>query len=279
VTAIAHKIVEMNKRIRQEGGYDSSDPNRKQNVIIPIAGIAIGNGMTDILEQVKWYPEMAYKSGTAPSIINETSYEEMKIKIPKVVQAIRACAQSDELNQCTDAYSEYSDVLMTPILETGANVYDLRLKGEYNFSAMHAFLNDEKVQQKIGARKPWVSVNVTVYKQLAPIDFLHSFQALIPPILDEGIKVLIYAGDQDYICNWIGVKAWTDEMDWEGHDMYINAPIYDWFGGTVRFYKNFAFATVSGAGHMVPMDQPENSLKLFRALLAQGDFQLSQFND
>jgi len=278
VTAIAHKIVEMNKRIREEGDYDSSDPTKKQNVVVPLVGIAIGNGMTDTLEQLKWYPEMAYNSGTAPSIINETVYEEMNSKIPRVVQAVRACAQSDDLKQCTDAYGLYSDVLMMPLIDTGANVYDLRLMGAYNFSAMDMYLNDPIVRHEIGARKPWVGVNLTVWQELAPIDFLHSFQALIPPILDEGIKVLIYAGDQDYICNWLGVKAWTDKMDWEGHDPYNSAPTRHWVGGTVRYYNRFAFATVAGAGHMVPMDQPENSLKLFRALLSDGDFELSQFN-
>ena len=278
VTSIAHKIVEMNKRIEAEGDYNATDPSKKQNVIIPLAGIAIGNGMTDTLEQLKWYPEMAFKSGTAPSIINETVYEEMKGQVGKVVQAVRACAQSDDINQCTEAYELYSEALMLPIYETGANVYDLRLKQPYDFSAMDSYLNDPQVQAEIGAKKPWVGVNVTVWQQLAPIDFLHSFQALIPPILDQGIKVLIYAGDQDYICNWLGIKAWTDKMDWEGQEEFNRAETKHWVGGTVKYHKNFAFATVSRAGHMVPMDQPENSLKLFNALLSDGEFEVNQFN-
>ena len=31
----------------------------------------------------------------------------------------------------------------------------------------------------------------------------------IPELLANGVKVLIYAGDCDFICNWIGNKAWT----------------------------------------------------------------------
>jgi cathepsin A (carboxypeptidase C) len=33
------------------------------------------------------------------------------------------------------------------------------------------------------------------------------FEKLIPEQLADGIRVLIYAGDQDYICNWLGNQA------------------------------------------------------------------------
>jgi carboxypeptidase C (cathepsin A) len=280
VTSIAHKIVQMNKQIKEEESeYDPKDPSKKQNVVIPLKGIAIGNGMTDTLEQLKWYPLMAFNSTTAPSIINETTYRDMESKIPSVVQAVRACSQSDDLHQCTQAYELYSETLMMPIYMTGANVYDMRLKTPYDFSAMDVYLNDRRVTRQIGARKPWVGVNTTVWQQLAPIDFLHSFQGLIPPILDEGIKVLIYAGDQDYICNWLGVQAWTNKMDWDGHDAFNSAQTEHWTGGTIKHHKNFAFATVANSGHMAPMDQPENSLTLFRALLVDDvEFSSAHFN-
>ena len=267
VTAIAHKIVEMNR----------ANLEKKNLFVIPLRGIAIGNGMTNTLEQLKWYPEMAFNSSTAPSIISESVYLEMKSLIPNVVQAVRACQQSNDMNQCTEAFELYSQVLMMPVIETGANVYDLRLKNPYDFSAMDTFLNDPHTIAKIGAKKSWVGVNTTVWQQLAPVDFLHSFEALIPPILQENIKVLIYAGDQDYICNWLGVQAWTSQLDWEGHDAFNAAPTHAWGGGTVRFHEKFAFATVRDSGHMVPMDQPANSLRLFNALLAEGDFQTSHF--
>ena len=280
VTAIAHKIVEMNKLIlAPEADYSPSDPHKKQNIVIPLKGIAIGNGMTDTIEQLKWYPEMAFKSGTAPSIIDATVYDEMKAALPSVVQQVRACTQSDDLNQCTEAYEQYSQLLMVPILGTGVNVYDMRLREAYDFSAMDAFLNDPHTLSQIGAKKEaWVGVNTTVWQELAPVDFLHSFQGLIAPILDQDIKVLIYAGDQDYICNWLGVQAWTNKLDWSGHDEFNAAPMHSWIGGSAKYYKNYAFATVAKSGHMAPMDQPENSLKLFRALLAEGEFSIDQFN-
>jgi carboxypeptidase C (cathepsin A) len=269
VTAIAHKIVEMNKEVNSANG--------SKNILIPLKGIAIGNGMTDTLEQLKWYPQMAFNSSTAPSVINQSVFEHMVSQIPRIVQTVRACQQSDDLDQCTEAFELYSEVLMMPVITTGANVYDLRLQNPYDFTAMDDFFNDPQVIREIGAKKSWVGVNVTVWQHLAPVDFLHSFQALIPTILEQGIKVLIYAGDQDYICNWLGVQAWTNNMEWEGRESFNLAKTQRWEGGTMKYFKKFAFVTVADSGHMVPMDQPKNSLKLFEALLAGGDFDGSQF--
>ena len=36
---------------------------------------------------------------------------------------------------------------------------------------------------------------------------------MIPDQLGAGISVLIYAGDQDYICNWLGNRAWTQVIE------------------------------------------------------------------
>lgn len=264
VTAIAHKIVQMNTHIKFE---------LENSTYIPLMGIAIGNGMTNTLEQIKWYPQMALRS----SIVNQSVYEHMESMVPKISEAVRACEQSNDADQCTDAFELYSDTMMNPLIQTGVNLYDLRLKKPYDFSAIDDFLNDPSTMKELDAQKSWVAVNTTVWQQLAPIDFLHSFESLIPSLLDKKIKVLIYAGDQDYMCNWLGIRAWTSKLEWEGQDAFNIAPTQQWDGGTAKFYKNFAFVTVANSGHMVPMDQPENSLKLFNALLSHGDFKLNQF--
>lgn len=35
-------------------------------------------------------------------------------------------------------------------------------------------------------------------------DWLRSYDKLLPAMLDDGIRVMIYAGDLDLICNWVG---------------------------------------------------------------------------
>ena len=40
-------------------------------------------------------------------------------------------------------------------------------------------------------------------------DWMQSYQQMLPDQLAAGIRVLMYAGDQDYICNWLGNQAWS----------------------------------------------------------------------
>jgi cathepsin A (carboxypeptidase C) len=39
-------------------------------------------------------------------------------------------------------------------------------------------------------------------------------------LLDNDIPILIYHGDKDYICNWMGGLAWTEALEWSGYEGY-----------------------------------------------------------
>lgn len=94
-------------------------------------------------------------------------------------------------------------------------------------------------------------------------DLFFSTELYVAEILERGIKVLIYAGTLDWVCNWIGNERWTLDMEWSGRDGFVKQPLLEWsIGGKevgkTRSYGNFTFATIYGAGHMVR--------KAFRAL-------------
>ena len=89
-------------------------------------------------------------------------------------------------------------------------------------------------------------------------DWMRPYVEYIPPLLESGIKVLIYAGDADYICNWIGNKAWTVALEWSGSEGFAEADDVVWKSkltgkeaGELRMFENFAFLRVYEAGHMV----------------------------
>ena len=42
------------------------------------------------------------------------------------------------------------------------------------------------------------------------------------------MEVLIYAGDVDYICNWLGNKKWVKALDWEGKEGFNEAEDEPW---------------------------------------------------
>merc|ERR1711908_97127 len=128
------------------------------------------------------------------------------------------------------------------------------------------FLNAPEVQKSIGATKKWSSCNLVVNKMFQN-DFMKNYHEKIPAMLKSGIRVMIYAGDVDYICNWLGNKKWTLAMEWP-HKTEFNAAsdapymVGNSQSGRLRTSNGFHFMQVYQAGHMVPMDQPEAALSM-----------------
>lgn len=74
--------------------------------------------------------------------------------------------------------------------------------------------------------------------------------------MERGVRVLIYVGNLDLACNWVGQERWTRELDWTGHDGFAAAGLRQWevdgeVVGVTRSYEHFTLATVNGAGHLV----------------------------
>jgi len=86
----------------------------------------------------------------------------------------------------------------------------------------------------------------------------------IKDILNNGMDVLVYSGDKDFICNWRGGEAWTQNQDWDSAADFKAATYNSWNNGAgqLKMAKNFKFLRVLNAGHMVPMNQPSAALQM-----------------
>ncbi|CRK32628.1 hypothetical protein BN1708_016121, partial [Verticillium longisporum] len=135
------------------------------------------------------------------------------------------------------------------------------------------YLNQDNVIEALGAEvSNYESCNFDINRNfLFAGDWFQPFHRLVPGLLEK-IPVLIYAGDADYICNWLGNRAWTEALEWPGQKGFNKADIKsltvadDKKGkeyGKVKSSGNFTFMQIYGAGHMVPMDQPESSSDFF----------------
>jgi cathepsin A (carboxypeptidase C) len=99
----------------------------------------------------------------------------------------------------------------------------------------------------------------------------------IASLVNNGTRVLIYAGDVDFICNWLGNQAWTLGLDWSGNAGFNAAPFSNWTvsgaaAGQVRNYGALSFLRVFNAGHMVPSDQPAAALAMVKNFLSNGNW-------
>lgn len=102
---------------------------------------------------------------------------------------------------------------------------------------------------------------------------MKDFSGYVADLINDDVPVLIYAGDVDFICNYMGNKAWTLALDWKGKDEFNAAEDHDWKGaGLARTTETFTFLQVYDAGHMVPSDQPSVSLDMITQFMEGGQF-------
>eukprot|EP00928_Gymnodinium_smaydae_P076541 TRINITY_DN5956_c0_g1_i1.p1 TRINITY_DN5956_c0_g1~~TRINITY_DN5956_c0_g1_i1.p1 ORF type:complete len:474 (-),score=75.97 TRINITY_DN5956_c0_g1_i1:518-1939(-) len=270
VPAISHKIWQMNKA--------------GNGIKIPLAGIAIGNGLTNPEEQYKWYAEMGHtgaqaEGGHAPAgVVGSVSYYAMKAATPACVASIRACNNAKSGNTtetCIASYEGCNLMSQIPYELTGKNPYDMRVGCKvrplcYDFSNVEKYLNNPDVQKALGVKKKWASCNKAVTLLFAYAgDWMKSWHQVIPDLLADGIRTLVYAGDVDYICNWLGNMKWTLALDWPHKSDFNAASNRDYMMGNqsmakVRSSHGFTFMQVFNAGHMVPRDQPEVALQMVK---------------
>jgi carboxypeptidase C (cathepsin A) len=86
-------------------------------------------------------------------------------------------------------------------------------------------------------------------------DWMRDLTPLVPKILSTGVRIVVYAGEYDFVCNWYGNQAWMHAMQWPGQSAFINAKNTTWVvnqqeAGTARQAKGLTFLRVKDAGHV-----------------------------
>jgi serine carboxypeptidase-like clade 4 len=167
------------------------------------------------------------------------------------------------------------------IIIISINLYDIRIPCQepplcYDFNDVTMFLNQEDVQKAIGVNRTWESCNMEVHLFMMG-DWISSFQDDVASILAVGVRVLVYNGKYDYVCNYLGGHEWVSTMKWHGQSDFNSVKSSSWIvngteAGTVQAADGLTFLAVNNAGHLVPMDQPKNSLDMLDHFLKNQPF-------
>jgi len=270
VPAVTYKLYEADKA--------------KQGTPVNIKGMAIGNGLTDPLIQYGAYGDFALQN----KMINNSTYNAVQAIVPQCQKMVAKCKSTPPADEQTLLQKNQKGIFSHPCMEAvtfcqsipgmilqaagNVNVYDIRKQCTYpplcyDFSAADAFLNSPDTQKMLGVSRKWQSCSGVVHSAMMG-DWMHDLEPVIPTLLEANIRVLIYAGEDDFICNYLGNQRWVEQMKWSGQDAFNKQPVstfsVDGDAGQGKEYGGLSFLRVHSAGHMVPMDQPKASLEMLR---------------
>ncbi|CAG8560710.1 11044_t:CDS:2 [Paraglomus brasilianum] len=290
IPAIAHEILTHNYAVAgiRSACTTKYHINPRTSILINFKSVLIGNGLVDPLVQYKYYPDMACNSSYSP-VLDEETCDKMRAAYPKCAQFISNCYKSQSVFNCLPASMYCNKEMIGPYQRTGKNPYDVRKNCEGNslcypiLESIEKYLNREEVKRQLGVDPGihYKSCNHDVnFRFMMAGDWMHPYHELLPKVLDAGVRVLIYAGDADYICNWIGNEAWVKALEWSGKaafnaakdEKWITEDVSETWAGNVRSSGSLTWLRVFEAGHMVPYDQASNSLDFFNRWLQKRKF-------
>lgn len=241
----------------------------KEGIHVNLKGFAIGNGLTNPEIQYRAYTDYALDMG----IIKKSDYQRINKVLPLCETAIKLCG-TDGTTSCLASYFVCNTIFNSIIALAGnINYYDIRKECEgslcYDFSNMEKFLNQNSVREALGVGDiDFVSCSTSVYYAML-VDWMRNLEVGIPELLEDGVKLLVYAGEYDLICNWLGNSRWVNAMEWNGQKEFVASPEVDFEvdgskAGLLKTYGSLSFLKIHDAGHMVPMDQPKAALEMLK---------------
>lgn len=254
---------------------------------INLESLTVANGLTEPKSQFESIPDYFCDGGAPyPNLPSDSNWcTELKASRPVCTRMIDACYRFQTRAVCTPATFQCWGTMMLAPSIGGKNPYDLRMDcdpdaeicyPELDWTAI--YMNSTAVKKAIGA-DPGVTfktcnmdVNAGFYKQGQAM--LNS-AALLPELINHGIRVMAYAGNTDGVCNYMGVELWMSRLEHKFHPEFERSPSVKWrthewgyLAGEVRSAGqgsgNVTFVQIYNAGHMAPHDQPGAALDMMK---------------
>lgn len=221
---------------------------------INLKGIGLADPWVDPLTQAVEYS----KFGISTSLIDD--YQEYIIRTYS--NSISSLIGKGNFAQ---AHDQWSLLLQYFVQYAGnVNIYNMRLYQDYDFSDLSTFMNLEstKTMLNVPVSNPWIECNETVY-DFYKSDMMNTTITMIQTVLNQGLSVLVYQGQDDVIVPYAGTEDMVYKLLWSGRSSFVSANQVQWavdgnLAGYAQSGGNLTFVTVLKAGHLVQYNQPVN---------------------
>ncbi|EEA21196.1 hypothetical protein EYB25_008653 [Talaromyces marneffei] len=243
---------------------------------INLIALGVNNGWIDSAIQEKAYIDFSYNNSYQQLISDSQRTSLLSAYNNQCLPAIQKCVRTGSNSDCQNADSVCYNQIEGPISNSGDwDVYDIREPSNdpYPPSTYSTYLSKSAVVKAIGAQTSYQECPNAPYNKFASTgDNPRSFLSTLSSVVQSGINVLVWAGDADWICNWLGNYGVANAVNFSGHAEFSakNLAPYTVNGvekGMFKNVNNFSFLKVYGAGHEVPFYQPETALQVFEQIL------------
>ncbi|KAH8666912.1 Alpha/Beta hydrolase protein [Xylariales sp. PMI_506] len=252
---------------------------------IQLDNVLIGNGWFDPLIQYQAYynysvsPGNTYDYDPYSDEVKELWYNNLYGEGNCVDQTLECyatgsndiCSAADDF--CADEVENLFD------LYSGRDEYDMRelTPDPFPYEFYVDYLNTPEVQAAIGAYQNYTEYSDTVGEAFGTTgddDRESSTIEDVQKILKAGVQVVMYFGDADYNCNWLGGQVVAEEINAPGYTEagFVNISTSDDIvHGQVRQSGLYSFVRIYESGHEVPFYQPLAALTMFERALDRVD--------
>ncbi|KDE08187.1 hypothetical protein MVLG_01666 [Microbotryum lychnidis-dioicae p1A1 Lamole] len=259
IPQVASVIVQKNKLV------DGASSN---TIHVPLVSMAIGNGFVEIVTAIRGQVDFACGKGVGASIYNASTCNVLYSQAKICGDLVATCRQEPTQQTCFQA--ENACLKLGQPWEYGElNPYDVTKKCDRSLSKdgpfcykeafwILAYLNRPEIRAELGLDdkvKPFELCSTSVYKAFAQNgDWVVNTPAVLSDLLEAGIKLLLYVGVNDYVCNFLANRYWITAMQWSGQDQYSKAPFHEFIlpdGKVVGMTKSsgpLTYLEVEGAG-------------------------------
>ncbi|KDR81948.1 hypothetical protein GALMADRAFT_58763 [Galerina marginata CBS 339.88] len=256
---------------------------------INLASVILANGLTDPYVQMASVPDYVCE-GPYPVYDDPEGpqCQALRAKVPTCQRLLKACYNFDSRFTCAPAIMYCNSQLFGPLMQLGLNPYDVRRAcdrdedGPLCYSQMQwidTWMNEPSNKAALGVNpsRTFESCNMEVNQAFTLNgDGAHNSAKLLPELINSGVRLLVYAGNADMMCNYMGNERWVGQLDTKFLQEFTQTKPVPWVttesgrtAGEVRSAGgggfgagNVTFVNVHEAGHMVPFDQPEAALDL-----------------
>lgn len=257
-----------NNLIKSCCSYNSTGNTRSSDIFSTLGRNGGCSPVTNLSKECKKAVEIAYKAISADDLNMYNLYQDCDF--PE--EAENGLRERLELGPWSTHRIYHDRKLVRRTL--GLNTSKLAVNEEdedppcTNDNYLRRYLNQQSVRKALHIPSnvaKWTSCSTEVGQTYTNV--YKTVKPLVLELLKAGKRGLIYNGDVDMACNFLGDEWFVDELGLPVVSEYTEWHLKNQVAGYVKHFDGLVFATVKGSGHMVPTDKPAAALSLIVGFL------------